>query len=52
MKNMPYHRKDIQFEYSLEGNNDSHYHVYTVLSLLNNLVANAVEAIKERESLV
>lgn len=40
--------KDIQFEYSLEGKNDSHYHVYTVLSLFNNLVANAVEAIKEK----
>ncbi len=40
--------KDIQFEYSLDGNNDSHYHVYTVLSLFNNLVANAVEAIKEK----
>ncbi|MFD6209242.1 MULTISPECIES: ATP-binding protein [unclassified Peribacillus] len=40
--------KDIQFEYTLDGNNDSHYHVYTVLSLFNNLVANAVEAIKEK----
>ncbi|PEF41037.1 ATP-binding protein [Bacillus sp. AFS026049] len=40
--------KDIQFEYSLEGKNDSPYHVYTVLSLFNNLVANAVEAIKEK----
>ncbi|MDR4928384.1 sensor histidine kinase [Peribacillus simplex] len=40
--------KDIQFEYSLDGNTDSHYHVYTVLSLFNNLVANAVEAIKEK----
>ncbi|MFA1713809.1 ATP-binding protein [Peribacillus frigoritolerans] len=40
--------KDIQFEYSLKGKNDSHYHVYTVLSLFNNLVANAVEAIKEK----
>lgn len=40
--------KDIQFEYSLDGNNDSHYHVYTVLSLFNNLVTNAVEAIKEK----
>ncbi|MEY9865511.1 two-component system sensor histidine kinase YcbA [Peribacillus sp. B2I2] len=40
--------KDIQFEYSLDGNNHSHYHVYTVLSLFNNLVANAVEAIKEK----
>ncbi len=40
--------KDIQFEYSLDGKNDSHYHVYTVLSLFNNLVANAVEAIEEK----
>lgn len=40
--------KDIQFEYSLDVNTDSHYHVYTVLSLFNNLVANAVEAIKEK----
>ncbi|WHZ00164.1 ATP-binding protein [Peribacillus simplex] len=40
--------KDIQFEYSLDGKNESHYHVYTVLSLFNNLVANAVEAIKEK----
>ncbi|KON71063.1 histidine kinase [Peribacillus butanolivorans] len=40
--------KDIQFEYSLDRNNDSHYHVYTVLSLINNLVANAVEAIIDK----
>ncbi|MGE7185714.1 ATP-binding protein [Peribacillus sp. NPDC006672] len=40
--------KDIQFEYSLDVNTDSQYHVYTVLSLFNNLVANAVEAIKEK----
>ncbi|SIR05099.1 histidine kinase [Peribacillus simplex] len=40
--------KDIHFEYSLDGTNGSHYHVYTVLSLFNNLVANAVEAIKEK----
>ncbi|MFE4352186.1 sensor histidine kinase [Peribacillus butanolivorans] len=40
--------KDIQFEYTLDRNNDSHYHVYTVLSLINNLVANAVEAIIDK----
>jgi two-component system sensor histidine kinase YcbA len=39
--------KDIKFLYSVEGNHPN-YHVYTVLSLINNLVANAVEAIKEK----
>ncbi|MDN3014610.1 sensor histidine kinase [Paenibacillus sp. BSR1-1] len=41
--------KEIQFLYSVEGNHP-HYHVYTVLSLINNLVANAVEAIREKGS--
>ncbi|MGM0878575.1 MAG: sensor histidine kinase [Bacillota bacterium] len=39
--------KDIKFLYSVEGNHPN-YHVYIVLSLINNLVANAVEAIKEK----
>jgi two-component system sensor histidine kinase YcbA len=39
--------KDIKFLYSVEGNHPK-YHVYIVLSLINNLVANAVEAIKEK----
>lgn len=39
--------KNIKFLYSVEGNHPN-YHVYIVLSLINNLVANAVEAIKEK----
>lgn len=39
--------KAIKFLYSVEGNHPN-YHVYIVLSLINNLVANAVEAIKEK----
>ncbi|MGM0877570.1 MAG: ATP-binding protein [Bacillota bacterium] len=39
--------KDIKFLYTVEGNHPN-YHVYIVLSLINNLVANAVEAIKEK----
>ncbi len=38
--------KHIVFTYSIKGNH-SNYHVYTVLSLINNLAANAVEAIAE-----
>ena len=41
--------KEIKFLYSVEGNHPN-YHVYIVLSLINNLVANAVEAIKEKGS--
>ncbi|MGE6630071.1 sensor histidine kinase [Bacillus sp. NPDC077027] len=37
-------QKNIQFLYHEEGNHPQ-YHVYTVLSLLNNIVSNAVEAI-------
>ncbi|WP_245947635.1 ATP-binding protein [Bacillus taeanensis] len=38
--------KNIQFRLDLKGDHSS-YHIYTVLSLLNNLVSNAVEAIKD-----
>jgi len=38
--------KEITFKFNLEGEHPK-YHTYTVLSLMNNLVANAVEAIKE-----
>lgn len=41
--------KEIKFLFSVEGNHPN-YHVYTVLSLINNLVANAVEAIIEKGS--
>lgn len=37
--------KEITFSKSIEGEHNE-YHVYTVLSILNNLVANAVEAIE------
>lgn len=37
--------KEIAFSKNMEGEH-SEYHVYTVLSILNNLVANAVEAIE------
>jgi two-component system, sensor histidine kinase YcbA len=36
--------KDIQFVYTIEGVHP-HYHVFTTLSIINNIVANAVEAI-------
>lgn len=39
--------KEITFQYSIEGNHPK-YHVYLVLSIINNLVANAVEAIVEK----
>lgn len=38
--------KDIQFVYTIEGIHP-HYHVFTVLSIINNVVANAVEAINK-----
>jgi two-component system sensor histidine kinase YcbA len=39
--------KDIRFSEHIEGEH-AEYHVYTVLSIFNNLVANAVEAIEGR----
>jgi len=39
--------KDIRFSKHIEGEHAA-YHVYTVLSIFNNLVANAVEAIEDR----
>lgn len=38
-------QKEIKFSKQVEGEH-TQYHVYTVLSILNNLVANAVEAIE------
>ncbi|MGM0831141.1 MAG: ATP-binding protein [Bacillota bacterium] len=38
--------KDILFHYHIKGNHPR-YHIYTILSIINNLVANAVEAIIE-----
>jgi len=38
--------KDIQFVYTVDGTHP-HYHIYTILSIINNVVANAVEAIKD-----
>ncbi|WP_217448092.1 MULTISPECIES: sensor histidine kinase [unclassified Bacillus (in: firmicutes)] len=38
--------KEITFSKSIEGEYNE-YHVYTILSILNNLVANAVEAIED-----
>jgi two-component system, sensor histidine kinase YcbA len=39
--------KKIEFRYKINGEHPE-YHAYLVLSLINNLVANAVEAIKEK----
>ncbi|OIK19988.1 ATP-binding protein [Bacillus amyloliquefaciens] len=39
--------KDIQFQSVIEGEHPD-YHVFTVLSILNNLTANAVEAMGDR----
>ncbi len=39
--------KDIQFRSVIEGEHPD-YHVFTVLSILNNLTANAVEAMGDR----
>lgn len=39
--------KEITFQYFIEGNYPK-FHVYLVLSILNNLVTNAVEAIEEK----
>ncbi|PEB38721.1 sensor histidine kinase [Bacillus pseudomycoides] len=38
--------KDIQFVYKIDGVHP-HYHIYTILSIINNVVANAVEAIQD-----
>lgn len=38
--------KDIQFVCMIEGKH-ARYHIYTILSIINNVVANAVEAINE-----
>ncbi|PEB53781.1 ATP-binding protein [Bacillus pseudomycoides] len=43
--------KKITFSKSIEGEH-AEYHVYTVLSLLNNLVANAVEAIESTGTII
>lgn len=39
--------KKIEFRYRIEGEHQD-YHVYLVLSLMNNVVVNAVEAIKDK----
>jgi len=39
-------KKNIKITYSIEGTHPD-YHAYTVLSLINNLMANAIEAIRE-----
>ena len=39
--------KKIEFRYRIEGGHQD-YHVYLVLSLINNVVVNAVEAIKDK----
>ncbi|MDQ0199792.1 two-component system sensor histidine kinase YcbA [Neobacillus ginsengisoli] len=38
--------KDIQILYSIKGDHP-HYHVFTLLSIINNIVTNAVEAIND-----
>ncbi|MED2942798.1 sensor histidine kinase [Bacillus swezeyi] len=38
--------KDIDFQYTISGEHPK-YHVYTILSMINNVMANAVEAIEE-----
>ncbi|MEC1233193.1 ATP-binding protein, partial [Bacillus paralicheniformis] len=42
--------KDIDFHYSIGGEHPK-YHVYTVLSVINNIMANAVEAIQKQGSI-
>ncbi|ARK30029.1 Sensor histidine kinase GlnK [Halalkalibacter krulwichiae] len=39
--------KEVKFSYTIEGVH-SRYHIYTILSILNNVVANAVEAITDK----
>ncbi len=43
--------KDIQFVCAIKGMHPN-YHIYTILSIINNVVANAVEAIKETGSII
>jgi two-component system sensor histidine kinase YcbA len=43
--------KDIHFSYSILGEH-SRYHVYLFLSLINNLVTNAVEAIEKEGTII
>ncbi|WP_141550016.1 sensor histidine kinase [Bacillus pseudomycoides] len=43
--------KEITFSKNIEGEHEE-YHVYTVLSILNNLVANAVEAIENTGTII
>ncbi|MFN2746441.1 ATP-binding protein [Bacillus sp. z60-18] len=38
--------KDIEFQYTVSGEHPK-YHVYTILSMINNIMANAVEAIEK-----
>lgn len=38
--------KDIQFVYKIDGVHP-HYHIYTILSIINNIVTNAVEALSK-----
>lgn len=40
--------KDIAFHHSIEGKHTD-YHVFIILSIINNLTANAVEAMGARE---
>ncbi|SDI04910.1 two-component system, sensor histidine kinase YcbA [Alteribacillus bidgolensis] len=40
-------KKDIHFSYTIKGEHP-HYHINIILSIINNLVANAVEAIQDR----
>lgn len=40
-------KKEITFTYTIKGKHPA-YHIYTVLSLINNLMANAIEAIEEK----
>ncbi|WP_146226536.1 sensor histidine kinase [Aneurinibacillus soli] len=42
--------KNIEFIQTIEGSHP-HYHVFTVLSIINNIVANAVEAITDAGSI-
>ncbi|MFB5661481.1 sensor histidine kinase [Alteribacillus sp. HJP-4] len=40
-------KKDIHFSFTIKGEHP-HYHTYIILSIINNLVANAVESIQNR----
>lgn len=39
-------KKNVQFDYTIHGIHPE-YHVYTILSIMNNIVVNAVEAFKD-----